>query len=394
MATLRLRERLQMKAKLENKLLMIVAISILLTIIIVFFPSSGMRIILGLPFLLFFPGYALVAALFPRRSDLDGIERVALSFGLSIAVVPLAGLILNYTPWGIKLYPILLSLALFILVMSGIAWYRQTKFPQEERLNISLRLRLPSWRDQPRVDKILYLGLAVVILGAVGVLSYVIVVPKAEEEFTEFYIMGLEGKEEGYPTEFVMAGDRVVQVSYGGDRVFEEEFGGVTIGIVNHEGEEASYQVKAQINGKEVRLWQNEQWMDEVGPIVLADEEDQELDIGFAPREICGSSSLVAAALQGEREMVVTQVERFEANDYVQIKVADKGTIEFAQVEEVDADGSIIKLNTALRYDHEEGTAVTEYQKVEFVLYKNGQPYFEGDESLHLWITVSEAPQE
>jgi len=30
----------------------------------------------------------------------DGIERVALSFGLSIAIVPLIGLVLNFTPWG------------------------------------------------------------------------------------------------------------------------------------------------------------------------------------------------------------------------------------------------------------------------------------------------------
>jgi uncharacterized membrane protein len=32
---------------------------------------------------LFLPGYALIAALFPRKDDLDGIERIALSFGLT-----------------------------------------------------------------------------------------------------------------------------------------------------------------------------------------------------------------------------------------------------------------------------------------------------------------------
>jgi len=34
------------------------------------------------------------------REGIDGIERVALSFGLSIAIVPLIGLVLNFTPWG------------------------------------------------------------------------------------------------------------------------------------------------------------------------------------------------------------------------------------------------------------------------------------------------------
>ena len=50
---------------------------------------------LGLAMVLFLPGYTQIAALFSRKDDLDGIERIALSFGLSIAVVPLIGLGLN-----------------------------------------------------------------------------------------------------------------------------------------------------------------------------------------------------------------------------------------------------------------------------------------------------------
>ncbi len=60
-----------------------------LTLAAVFIPqlnSTPLRVIFGLPFVLFLPGYALIAALFPGKGDLDGIERVALSFGLSIAV--------------------------------------------------------------------------------------------------------------------------------------------------------------------------------------------------------------------------------------------------------------------------------------------------------------------
>ena len=51
--------------------------------------ETPVRIVLGLLLVLFLPGYSLIAALFPGRDDLDGIERIALSFGLSIAVVPL-----------------------------------------------------------------------------------------------------------------------------------------------------------------------------------------------------------------------------------------------------------------------------------------------------------------
>ena len=41
--------------------------------------ETAVRNVLGLPLVLFLPGYALIAALFPAKSDLDGIERTALS---------------------------------------------------------------------------------------------------------------------------------------------------------------------------------------------------------------------------------------------------------------------------------------------------------------------------
>ena len=104
------------------------------------FTSGGLRIALGLLFVLFFPGYTLLSALFPKRDDLDGIERIALSFGLSIAIVPLIGLILNYTPWGIRLYPILISITLFILIASGIAWYRQRRLAPAQRFGVVMNI--------------------------------------------------------------------------------------------------------------------------------------------------------------------------------------------------------------------------------------------------------------
>jgi len=71
--------------------------------------ETSMRAVLGFPLVLFAPGYVLVSALFPKEDELDGIERLALSIGLSICVVVFIGLGLNYTPWGIRLKPILLS---------------------------------------------------------------------------------------------------------------------------------------------------------------------------------------------------------------------------------------------------------------------------------------------
>src|SRR5660397_178940 len=97
----------------------IVLLLVLLNAFILFEPLNKMilRTLLGIPFILFMPGYTLIAALFPGKDDLDSIERIALSFGLSIAIVPLIGLGLNFTPFGIRLIPILFSISVFILGM-------------------------------------------------------------------------------------------------------------------------------------------------------------------------------------------------------------------------------------------------------------------------------------
>ncbi|MEM2613289.1 MAG: DUF1616 domain-containing protein [Nitrososphaerota archaeon] len=89
------------------------------------YPIVYMRYVLGSIFVLWLPGYALIKMLFPSRKDLDSIERIALSIGLSLALVPLVGLLLNYTPWGIRLTPITLSLLALTLIFAVTALIRE-----------------------------------------------------------------------------------------------------------------------------------------------------------------------------------------------------------------------------------------------------------------------------
>ncbi|MDH5807395.1 MAG: DUF1616 domain-containing protein [Candidatus Methanomethylicaceae archaeon] len=86
---------------------------------------SILRIILGSLFVLFLPGYSLIEALYPREEELSPLERLALSIGLSLAIVPLVGLILNYTPWGIRLDPIITALSFLTLGLLLISSYRK-----------------------------------------------------------------------------------------------------------------------------------------------------------------------------------------------------------------------------------------------------------------------------
>lgn len=195
------------------------ALASLTTLVVLADPWGPLRVALGLPFVLFLPGYALVAALFPERhrtysvdkgedreeteeveEGIDTLERVALSLGLSIAVVPLIGLGLNYTPWGIRLIPILVSLTVFVLAASGVAYARRQRLPDDERFRIAFEIEPPAWSEYSTLDKVLTVALAVSIVFAAGALVYVLTTPRVGERFTEFYILGPDGKATGYPT--------------------------------------------------------------------------------------------------------------------------------------------------------------------------------------------------
>jgi uncharacterized membrane protein len=196
--------------------------------------ESFLRILFGVAMVLFIPGYALIAALFPAKGDLDGIERVALSFGLSIAVVPLIGLALNYTPWGIRLDPILASLTVFTLAMTLVAWYRRLLLPAGDRFAVPARAMIASARaelydpEASRFDRALSVVLVLSIVAAVATTAYVIAVPKEGEHFTEFYILGPGGKAADYPTDFPAGSTQ-----------------SLIIGVGNHEYREIPYTVEA-----------------------------------------------------------------------------------------------------------------------------------------------------
>lgn len=87
--------------------------------------ETPMRAILGFVLVLFAPGYAFVSTLFPMRNELGWIERLALSIGLSICMVVFISLGLNYTPWGLRLEPILFSISSFTLIFTSISAYRK-----------------------------------------------------------------------------------------------------------------------------------------------------------------------------------------------------------------------------------------------------------------------------
>jgi uncharacterized membrane protein len=233
-----------------------VGLTLATTLVVLFAPFvEPARIGLSLVFVLFLPGYVLVAALYPRKGDLDFVERLALSLALSIAVVPLIGLGLNYSPWGIRLSPMLAFVTLFIVLVAGVAMHRRLMLPYDEAVGIPVSLSLPKWPQVRMADRFL-VPLLVLTLAGLGVGAYFLATSSGgSEKLTEFYVLAPSGKAEGYP--------RTVDVG--------QKFT-LILGVVNHEGEEASYRVQATIAGglaaslDSLHLANKEKWE---GPLAL-----------------------------------------------------------------------------------------------------------------------------
>jgi uncharacterized membrane protein len=173
--------------------------------------GSPLHVALGLLFTFLIPGAALTAALFPAQKrevpasklefkrvlELDGsvtsMERFVLSVGLSVMVVPLIGLLLNFSPVGVRLFTVIPAIAGFSLVFGAIGLLRRFRLPPEERYRISLIVpfeRVIQWIRAPTAkrDRILNLMLAVGLLVAATGIGYAVIAPQPGERFTEFYL--------------------------------------------------------------------------------------------------------------------------------------------------------------------------------------------------------------
>lgn len=187
----------------------------------------------------FAPGYALMSLLFPGNRVLlldsllvkrqtvtrqvTGIERIALSFILSITVVAIAsvvfmGSLLEITPTGVGIEVMAITLGSSIL-----AYYARTRLPPSSQLEYSIVIgngagRLSS--AEKAIAAVVVVGVVVAGIAAVMGLEAM----NKREPYTEFYITGPGGDIARLPSEL---------------NVTEE--GTILINIVNHEGMPATY---------------------------------------------------------------------------------------------------------------------------------------------------------
>jgi uncharacterized membrane protein len=159
--------------------------------------------------------------------------------------------VLNFTPWGIRLLPILVSLSGLTLVLTAVAAVRRWALPSEERFRVPYRAWLSAGREElfspaSRTDAALNVLLVLSILLAAASVGYAVTVPKEGERFSEFYL--LTENEDGelvadnYPTELQQG-----------------ESGSLIVGIGNQEHDRTEYTVIAELQrvervGNETRV--------------------------------------------------------------------------------------------------------------------------------------------
>jgi uncharacterized membrane protein len=252
---------------------------IILLLTLICFPvitlSEGIiRIILGIVFLLIFPGYTMMAALFPNKNSVTGIGRAGLTPVLSFALIALAGLVLNYTPWGLKLVPLYIAMAIIILLASGIALWRRSSLPVAERFTPKMNIRFSRLRNTSNFGKALYVGLIVALAAVVYLLVQLIVQPITGQAFTEFYIVSPKIVLENNPY-LINLSDKL-------------EIG---LAINNHENTSTSYNLTVILDGEQTQS---------IGPILLTDKEAWNDQVTISPSKAGENQKVEFILYKGE----------------------------------------------------------------------------------------------
>ena len=267
-------------------LIFIVVFTLLLQPLVYGVPLEPVRVALGLLLVLFFPGYTLISALYPRSEQLTGVERVALGLGLSLALVPLLGLALNFSPWGIRLTPIVVTLSLWTLVLAAVAWRQRRLVGPEERFEITMA-HIAAWVRKPRRPADLALGLALTLalVVVVGALAGKVQQPRSGEAFTEFYVLGGQRSLQDYPTSL---------------RVGETQ--DYNLGVVNHEKETLTYTIRAFLGDTQAGS---------LGPLALDDGQTWDGKIIVTPVAVAESQKLEFRLFRELTEEVYRSVHLF-----------------------------------------------------------------------------------
>lgn len=134
------------------------------------------------------------------------------------------------------------------------------------------------------LDRWLSIVLMVFILGLLVTIGYLITRPNGIEKYTEFYLLDINDQTTDYPTNFTLENGQVVSVEYGNlSTSVAEQWGRLTLVIVNYQGQNTTYSVTMQIDGMQMVIPFQGEVVNQIGPISLAPGGKWEQEIGIVP---------------------------------------------------------------------------------------------------------------
>jgi uncharacterized membrane protein len=276
-----------------------------LAIVVVGVVSAPLRVALGTPLLLFLPGYVLVTTLFPRATvpetrqgsgafsvlprqycALNGPERAALSFGLSLAILPLFALVVAFSRWSFTVDAVVLGLSLFVLLGAVTSVFTRSAVSPEARFEVSIL----AWSS--RVWKFMFAGtlrnsvvnvaLVLSIVLSVAVVGFAFAAPQDGERYSEMTL--LTETEDGeyvageYPEVFATGEQRDLVVGIENNEQVQTEYTIVTRveRVSTSDGSVAVLEAN-EVRRRVVTLDPGEQWYDNHAVTLDATGEDLRL---------------------------------------------------------------------------------------------------------------------
>lgn len=279
-------------------LLVVVGAIAALAVILLDISGSVVRSLLVVPLIVFYPGYALLAAIFPERrsgveSDRMGRERtltnptphtagllpavrIILAATASLAIVGAIGLVTNFLGLGFAADVVGVGAFGVTLVLTSIAVVRRALLPSDAREGLpplavifgsaataagTLNTPLSRESREESVSVVVNLLLVVSLVAFLSSVGFAMVATQSpESDFTEVYLVTENGSEydtSGYPQQLTQG-----------------EPTQLTLAVENHEHETVSYTVVTELqrldrtaNGSTVveerELWRTEQTVED-----------------------------------------------------------------------------------------------------------------------------------
>ena len=210
--------------------------------------ESFVRFVAGMFLLFVLPGFAVVSILFPAskrpgRPDRDGsthvagvdsVERIGLSLGVSIVIVPIVVIGLAVTDYGLTTGSSAAALTGVTVVAAQLGAIRRLRLPPDERFSVapSAALRRLGLEESGASATVSSVILLVAIALAGGALLFSMASPISGAEYTE---LGIYTEEDGD----LVAGEFPAEIG-AGDEI------PASIAIENSEGETTNYTVVVQ----------------------------------------------------------------------------------------------------------------------------------------------------